>query len=68
MRALVHDSDTVCELWCKRLGNLYYGLWSVVNNEEHGVGIARIQSQEGRSVQGLCKHVKVSFPIIDHRC
>lgn len=67
MRALVHDSDSLCELWHKRLGHLHHGALSVLKDMVQGLLNFKVEKKGVCKGCTLRKHVKVTFPSNEHR-
>jgi hypothetical protein len=66
-QALVHDSDSLCELWHRRLGHLHYRALPVLRRMVTGL------PEFGAEHQGVCrgcalgKNAKAAFPSSDSR-
>jgi hypothetical protein len=67
VQALVHDNDSVCGLWHKRMGHLHHRVFHIL--KEIVTGLLEF-SVEQNSVCKWCmfgKHAKVAFPSNEHR-
>jgi hypothetical protein len=62
VRALVHNSDSLCELWHKRMGHLHHKALPIPR--EIVIGLPKFNTEQHGVCKGctLGKHAKVSFP------
>jgi hypothetical protein len=67
VRALVHDSDNLCELWYKRMGHLHHKALPILR--EIVIGLSKFNIEPHGVCRGctLGKHAKVVFPSSRHR-
>jgi hypothetical protein len=67
VRALLHNSDNLCELWHKRMGHLHHKALPILKEKLTGLPEFIIEQL------GVCrgctvgKHAKVAFPSNEHR-
>lgn len=66
MRALVHDSDNLSELWHKRLGHLHYRAMSILKDIVQGLLNFKVEKKGVCKGCALDKHVKIVFPSNEH--
>jgi hypothetical protein len=67
IRALVHRSDSLCELWHKRMGHLHHKVLPILREIVTGLPNFSIEQQGVCRGCTLGKHVKVVFPSSEHR-
>jgi hypothetical protein len=67
VRALVHNSDNLCELWHKRMGHLHHKALPILR--EIVTGLPEFSIEQHGVCRGctLGKHAKVAFPSNEHR-
>jgi hypothetical protein len=67
VRALVHNSDNLCELWHKRMGHLHHRALPILR--EIVTGLPEFSIEQHGVCRGctLGKHAKVAFPSNEHR-
>jgi hypothetical protein len=67
IRALVHNSDNLCELWHKKMGHLHHRALPI--QREIVIGLLEFKVEQHSVCRGctLGKHAKVAFPRSKHR-
>jgi hypothetical protein len=67
VRALVHNNDSLCELWHKRMGHLHHKALSIMR--EIVTGLPKFSNEQHDVCRGcmLSKHAKATFPSNKHR-
>jgi hypothetical protein len=61
-KALVHDSDNLCELWHKRMGHLHYRALSILREIVTGLPYFSVEQQGMCRGCALGKNSKAAFP------
>jgi hypothetical protein len=65
--ALLHDNDTLCGLWLKRLGHLYYGGLPLLRDMVQKLLDFKIKNTRVYKDDALGKHANTAFPSSEHR-
>jgi hypothetical protein len=67
VRALVHNTNNLCELWHKRMGHLHHKVFPILREIVTGLPDFSIEQQGVCRGCTLGKHAKAAFPSSEHR-
>jgi hypothetical protein len=67
VRALMHDSNNLCDLWHKRLGHLHYGVLSILKDMMQGLLNFKIKKIRVCKGCALNKHANTAFQSNENR-